>query len=71
MINCGAPWKMARLKSIKIKADQMRKTGASLCITPCHNCHHGVSDVIEHYGLDMKTSFIIEMLVKQMKMPEA
>jgi Fe-S oxidoreductase len=71
VINCGPPWKLARLKSIKIKAEQMQKTGAGLCITPCHNCHHGVGDVIEHYKLDMKTSFIIELLVKQMKMPEA
>ena len=51
-------------------AEQLKRTGASLCITPCHNCHHGVGDVIGHYNIDMRTSFIIDMLVKQMKMPE-
>ena len=71
VINCGAPWKKSRLKSIKIKADQLRATESSLCITPCHNCHHGVEDVIDYYKLGMKTSFIIELLVKHMEMPEA
>ncbi len=70
VINCGPPWKLSRLKSIKVKAQQLGRTGASLCITPCHNCHHGIEDIIGHYQLHMRTSFILELLVKQMKMPE-
>jgi Fe-S oxidoreductase len=70
VINCGPPWKLSRMKSIKVKADQMAATGAHRIITPCHNCHSGIEDVIGHYKLDMHVSFIIELLVEAMEKPE-
>jgi Fe-S oxidoreductase len=33
----------------KVKADQILATGASYCITPCHNCHSQVHDLSEHF----------------------
>ena len=33
----------------KFKFDQIIKTGADYCITPCHNCHAQVHDIGEHY----------------------
>lgn len=33
----------------KYKFDQVMKTGADYCITPCHNCHAQVHDLSEHY----------------------
>ncbi len=33
----------------KLKDDQIKKTGATYCITPCHNCHSQVHDLSEHY----------------------
>ncbi len=33
----------------KIKFDQIRKTGASYCITPCHNCHSQIHDLKDHF----------------------
>ncbi len=71
VINCGPPWKLSRMKSIKVKADQMAATGASRIITPCHNCHSGIEDVIGHYKLGMHTSFISELLVECMERPES
>ncbi len=70
VINCGAPWKASRLKSTKIKAEQFKKTGADLIVAPCHNCHHGVEDVIIHYGLDMHTRFLTEIITEVMEPPE-
>jgi len=39
-----------RRKYGKIKFDQIKETGASYCITPCHNCHSQILDLNEHYG---------------------
>jgi len=70
VINCGPPWKLSRMKSIKVKADQIAATGAHRIITPCHNCHSGIEDIIGHYKLGMHVSFIIELLVEAMEKPE-
>jgi Fe-S oxidoreductase len=69
-INCGPPWKLTRMKSIRVKADQFKATGAHLIVTPCHNCHSGIEDVIDYYKLGMHVSFILELIVKTMEMPE-
>lgn len=34
----------------KLKDEQIKNTGATYCITPCHNCHAQVHDLSEHYG---------------------
>ncbi len=64
VINCGPPWKLSRMKSIKVKAEQMEATKAKTIITPCHNCHSGIEDIIGHYKLGMHVTFINELLVK-------
>jgi Fe-S oxidoreductase len=69
VINCGPPWKLSRMKSIRVKAEQLSATGAKLCITPCHNCHSGLEDVIGYYKLGMHVSFINELLVKAIELP--
>ncbi len=70
VINCGPPWKLSRMKSIRVKAEQLSATGAKICITPCHNCHSGIEDVIGHYKLGMHVSFINELLIKTIELPE-
>ena len=57
------------MKSIKVKADQFRETGAHMIVTPCHNCHSGIEDIIGHYDLGMHVSFISEILMKTMEIP--
>ena len=71
VINCGPPWKLARMKSIRVKAEQFAETGAHVICTPCHNCHSGIEDIIGYYDLGMHVSFISELLIKTMEMPEA
>ena len=71
VINCGPPWKLSRMKSIKVKAEQFAATGAHLIVTPCHNCHSGIEDIIGHYKLGMHVRFISEILVKTMELPTA
>jgi len=69
-INCGPPWKRSRMLSNRVKAEQLGATGAHIVITPCHNCHSGIEDIIGFYKLGMHTKFISEILIETMEIPE-
>lgn len=58
-----------RLKSAKIKADQLKATGAKVVVTSCHNCVDGLTDLIKHYKLDMKVTQLVN-LVAEALIPE-
>jgi Fe-S oxidoreductase/CheY-like chemotaxis protein len=51
-----------RLKSGRIKADQLKATGANLVVTSCHNCVDGLTDLIRHYKLGMKVTQIVNLV---------
>jgi Fe-S oxidoreductase len=51
-----------RLKSGKIKADQLTETGAEFVVTSCHNCVDGLADVIRHYKLGMKVTQLVNLV---------
>jgi len=51
-----------RLKSAKIKADQLKATGAKVVVTSCHNCVDGLSDLIKHYKLDMQVTQLVNLV---------
>jgi Fe-S oxidoreductase len=46
-----------RLEAGKIKADQIRKTGAKIVVAPCHNCIDQLSELNREYklGVEVKT----------------
>ncbi len=51
-----------RLKSAKIKADQLAATGAKIVVTSCHNCVDGLSDLIKHYKLGMQVTQLVNLV---------
>jgi Fe-S oxidoreductase len=51
-----------RLKSAKIKAEQLKATGAKVVVTSCHNCVDGLTDLIKHYKLDMKVAQLVNLV---------
>jgi Fe-S oxidoreductase/ActR/RegA family two-component response regulator len=51
-----------RLKSGKVKAEQLEATGAEYVVTSCHNCVDGLGDVIRHYKLGMKVTQIVNLV---------
>jgi Fe-S oxidoreductase len=57
-----AEYRPLRLEAGKIKAQQLRATGAALVCTMCHNCVDGLSDVIRHYKLGMKVVQVLELV---------
>jgi Fe-S oxidoreductase/ActR/RegA family two-component response regulator len=51
-----------RLKSAKIKADQLTTTGAEIVVTSCHNCVDGLNDLIKHYKLGMQVTQLVNLV---------
>jgi CheY-like chemotaxis protein len=59
-----------RLKSGKIKAEQLKKTGATTVITSCHNCVDGLTDVIRHYKLGMQVTQLVNLVANALVVEE-
>jgi Fe-S oxidoreductase/CheY-like chemotaxis protein len=59
-----------RLKSARIKADQLKATGARVVVTSCHNCVDGLTDVIRHYKLGMKVTQLVSLMATAAVVPE-
>lgn len=66
VINCGPPYKTKRMLASRVKADQIRATGAEVVITPCHNCHSGIHDILHHYKIPMTVTFMVDILTATM-----
>jgi CheY-like chemotaxis protein len=53
-----------RLKSARIKAEQLKATGAKIVVTSCHNCVDGLTDLIRHYKLDMQVTQLVNLVAR-------
>jgi len=71
VINCGPPYKNARVESNRVKAEQLQRTGVKVCIAPCHNCHGGLEDIIHTYKLGIELKFLCEIIYDCMEKPNA
>jgi Fe-S oxidoreductase len=71
VINCGPPYKMVRILGNTAKADQLKEAGAEVVITPCHNCHSGLEDLLHYFELGMTTKFMLEIIYDCMVKPNA
>ena len=59
-----------RLKSGRVKADQIADTGAKIVVTSCHNCVDGLSDLIKHYKLDCKVVQLVDLVAEALVLEE-
>lgn len=51
-----------RMSIAKIKADQIKNTGASIIATPCHNCVDQLTQIDAHYKLGVKIMTLAELV---------
>lgn len=51
-----------RVQSGKVKADQIRKTGAKIVATPCHNCADQLLEINKHYKLGVEIMAVVELV---------
>ncbi len=69
-IPMGPEFKKRRMVSGKVKADQIKATGAKIVITPCHNCFDQVRDLDKEYNLGVKVLSFKEILTEIMIIPD-
>ena len=51
-----------RMKIAEIKADQIRKTGASVVVTPCHNCVDQLMQIDSKFKLGVQVKTLAEIV---------
>ena len=51
-----------RMKSARVKVDQVQATQAKILATACENCHTQLSNLNDHYKMDMDVLFLSSMV---------
>ncbi len=60
-----------RMKSAKVKANQIQDTRADILLYGLENCHSQLSDLNEHYGLGVKVQFLSNLVAEALMQKEA
>ncbi|MBN2489796.1 MAG: (Fe-S)-binding protein [Planctomycetes bacterium] len=58
-----------RVRSGRIKADQIRATGARVVATPCHNCADQLLELSKKYGLGTEIQAVVELVYSALVYP--
>lgn len=58
-----------RMKSARVKVDQIRATGAKIVCTACENCHTQLSNLNEHYDIGIEVKFLSSMIADALVQP--
>ena len=53
----------------KVKADQIRRTGAEIVISPCANCKKQLKELVEYYKLPCKVVGLHDLILKAILIP--
>jgi len=59
------------MKSAKIKPQQVQAIRADILCTACENGHSQLTDVNEHYGLEVKGEFLSNLVADALVQKEA
>jgi Fe-S oxidoreductase len=51
-----------RMKIAQVKADQIRKTGAKIVVTPCHNCVDQLTQINQAFKLGIQIKTLAEIV---------
>jgi len=51
-----------RMKSAKVKVDQVQETGAKILATACENCHAQLNDLNGHYKMGVDVQFLSSLV---------
>ncbi len=58
-----------RMRSSRVKAEQLKSSHARIVVTACENCHSQLSDLNEHYKLGMEVRFLSEVAARALLPP--
>jgi TusE/DsrC/DsvC family sulfur relay protein len=62
-------YRSKRLDAAKVKADQIKATGAKIVSTSCHNCIDQLAEINRHYKLGVKVVNTCELTVDAIVLP--
>ncbi len=51
-----------RMKSSRVKVDQVKETGATILATACENCHTQLSNLNDHYKMELQVEFLSSLV---------
>jgi Fe-S oxidoreductase len=57
-----AKYKPRRIAAGKIKADQIKASGAKIVAAPCHNCIDQLMELNKEYSLNIQLKTVAELL---------
>jgi Fe-S oxidoreductase len=60
-----------RIATGKLKAEQIRRTGAKVVVTPCHNCIDQLLELNKHYELGVEIRTLAEVAADALVLPGA
>ncbi|MDR3553838.1 MAG: (Fe-S)-binding protein [Syntrophobacteraceae bacterium] len=69
-IPMGPEFKRRRMESGRVKAEQIRATGAKIVVAPCHNCTDQINDLNKEYQLGIKVVSFKELITERMIVPD-
>ena len=69
-IPMGPEFRPQRIKSGRVKADQIKATGAKIVIASCHNCFDQLNDLSREYDLGVKVVSFKDLIVESMIIPD-
>ena len=59
-----------RMKSSRVKADQIKSSGATILATACENCHTQLSNLNDHYQIGVDVQFLSSMVADALVIPD-
>jgi Fe-S oxidoreductase len=66
----GPEFKKRRMESGKVKANQIKETGATIIVVPCHNCFDQIRDLSNEYDLGVKVVHFKTLMAPMMLLPD-
>jgi Fe-S oxidoreductase len=54
----------------RVKAEQIKKTGAEIVASPCHNCVDQLQELDRHYNLGVKVKTVTELVADALLLPK-
>ena len=58
-----------RMRNAEIKADQIKRTGASVVVSPCHNCVDQLTQINTKFNLGVKVQTLAETVADALVLP--
>jgi len=58
-----------RVAAGRLKAEQIRRTGAKVVVTPCHNCIDQLLELNKHYALGVEIRTLAEVVAEVLVLP--